>query len=76
MDAVVSALKNSGLKNRHFSYFSGHTWADGAKRELKAFAEAMKFEPIGEPAEMKQAINESTAVNAYELGKAIAEKLV
>lgn len=76
VDAVVSALKNSGLKNRHFSYFSGHTWADGAKRELKAFAEAMKFEPIGEPAEMKQAINESTAVNAYELGKAIAEKLV
>ncbi len=75
IDAVASALKNSGLKNRHFAYFSGHTWADGAKRELKAFAEAMKFEPICESAEMKQSISESSAEDAYKLGKAMAELL-
>lgn len=75
VDAVMSALKNSGLKNRHFSYFSGHTWADGAKRELKAFAEAMKFEPICEPVEMKQSISQSASDNAREMGKAMAERL-
>ena len=75
VDALTSAIKNSGLKNRHFAYFSGHTWADGAKRELKAFAEAMKFEPICESAEMKQSINQPAADDAYKLGKAMAELL-
>lgn len=75
VDAVTSALKNSGLKNRHFAYFSGHTWADGAKRELKAFAEAMKFEPICESVEMKQSINKQAAIDAHKLGKAMAELL-
>lgn len=75
VDALASALKNSGLKNRHFAYFSGHTWADGAKRELKAFAEAMKFEPICQSAEMKQSISQPAAEDAYKLGKAMAELL-
>lgn len=75
VDAVMSALKNSGLKNRHFTYFSGHTWADGAKRELKAFAEAMKFEPLCEPVEMKQSICDTASQNAREMGKAMAEAL-
>lgn len=75
IDAVMSALKNSGLKNRHFAYFSGHTWADGAKRELKAFAEAMKFEPICEPAEMKQSICQTASDSARVMGKAMAEAL-
>ncbi len=75
VDALASALKNSGLKNRHFAYFSGHTWADGAKRELKAFAEAMKFEPICESAEMKQSISQTSAADAYKIGEAMANLL-
>lgn len=75
VDALTSALKNSGLKNRHFAYFSGHTWADGAKRELKVFAETMKFEPVCEAIEIKQSITPDVASHAYEMGRVIAEKL-
>lgn len=75
VENLISALQNRYLKNRFFSYFSGHTWADGAKRELMTFADAMEFEMVGEPVEMKQSLNEGIVEKAYGLGQAMAEKL-
>ena len=75
VESLLSALQNRYVKNRFFGYFSGHTWADGAKRDLKAFADAMVFEMVCESVEMKQSLSESVTENAYALGKAMAEKL-
>lgn len=75
VESLLSALQNRNVKNRFFGYFSGHTWADGAKRELKTFAEGMEFEMICEAVEMKQSLNNSVTEKAYALGKAMAEKL-
>ena len=75
MESLLSALQNRNVKNRFFGYFSGHTWADGAKRDLKAFADGMEFEMVCESVEMKQSLNSTVTENAYALGKAMAEKL-
>ena len=75
VEGLLSAIQNRNVRNRFFSYFTGHTWADGAKRELKAFAESMEFETVGESVEMKQSLNNDIMEHAYALGKAMAEKL-
>lgn len=75
VESLLSALQNRNVKNRFFGYFSGHTWADGAKRDLKAFADGMEFEMVCESVEMKQSLNSTVTENAYALGKAMAEKL-
>ena len=75
VESLLSALQNRNVKNRFFGYFSGHTWADGAKRDLKAFADGMEFEMVCESVEMKQSLNSTVTENAYVLGKAMAEKL-
>lgn len=73
VETLLSAIENRSIKNRKLGYFSGHTWADAAKRGLKAFAESVKFDLIGEPVEMKQAPGSDVFEKAYELGKAMAE---
>lgn len=75
VESLLLTLQNRSVKNRFFGYFSGHTWADGAKRDLKAFAESMEFETVCESVEMKQSLNSNVTENAYALGKAMAEKL-
>ena len=73
VETLLSAIENRSIKNRKLGYFSGHTWADAAKRGLKAFAEGVKFDLIGEPVEMKQSPGADVLEKAYDLGKAMAE---
>lgn len=75
VESLLSALQNRNVKNRFFGFFSGHTWADGAKRDLKTFADSMEFEMVCESVEMRQSLNKDVTENAYALGKAMAEKL-
>ncbi|MDO5523259.1 MAG: FprA family A-type flavoprotein [Bacteroidia bacterium] len=75
VESLLSALQNRNLKKRFFGFFSAHTWADGAKRDLKAFADGMEFEMVCGPVEMKQSLSSDVTKNAYALGKAMAEKL-
>ena len=75
VESLLSAIDNRSIKNRKFGFFSAHTWADGAKRELKAFAENSKFDLVGEPVELKQSPDDDVVEKAYLLGKAMAESL-
>ena len=75
VEKLVLALQNRGLKNRVFGYFGGFTWAGAAVKELKEFAEKMSFDVVGEPVEMKQALNTDVVEQAMLLAKAIADKL-
>lgn len=75
VESLLSAIENRGIKNRMFGYFSGHTWADGAKRELKAFAEKMKFEPMCDPVELKQSPSDAVIEKAYAMGTTMGKAL-
>ncbi|HCM19265.1 MAG TPA: FprA family A-type flavoprotein [Porphyromonadaceae bacterium] len=76
VESLLSALENRQMKNRIFGYFSVYAWANGAKKELKAFSEKMDFELIGEPFDMKQSLNPEAIEKAWELGRLMAERLL
>lgn len=73
---IISMIESRDMKNRFFGYFGSFTWAGAAVRDLKEFAENSKFEVVGEPVEMKQAMNMTTFDACIKLGKAMADKLI
>lgn len=75
IDAMLSKIENREMKNRYFSYFGSFTWAGAAVRDLKKFSESSKFEIVGEPVEMKQAMNLDIYEQCIKLGKAMADRL-
>lgn len=72
---LVSLIEGKDMKNRVFGYFGSFTWAGAAVKNLKEFAENNKFEVVGEPVEMKQAMNFDVYEAAIKLGKAMADRL-
>lgn len=75
IEAIVSHIENRDMRHRCFGYFGSFTWAGAAVRNLKDFAEKSKFEIIGEPVEMKQAMNMNIYDECIKLGKAMADRL-
>lgn len=75
IESLISKIQNRDIKNRYFSYFGSFSWAGAAVKRLKAFADETNFEIIGNPIEIKYAIQESTLEKCVELAKAMAEKL-
>lgn len=73
---LVSMIESRDMKNRFFSYFGSFTWAGAAVKNLKEFAENSKFEIVGTPVEMKQAMNMDVYENCIKLGKEMAARLI
>lgn len=76
MEYLLSKIESRDMKNRCFSYFGSFTWAGAAVKRLAQFAEDSKFEVIGTPVEMKQAMRLETYDACIALGKAMAERLL
>lgn len=76
MEYLLSKIEGRDMKNRYFSYFGSYTWAGAAVKRLAQFAEAVKFEVVGTPVEMKQAMRQETYDACIALGKAMAERLI
>lgn len=75
VETLLSAIESRTVKNKLFGYFGGFTWAGAAVKNLKEFAEKMGFDVVLPSVEIKQGLNEETAEQAWQLGKAMAEKL-
>ena len=75
MANLLSIVEGCEMKNRIFGYFGSFSWAGAAVRNLKDFAERNKFEVVGNPVEMKQAMNIDIYDQCIELGKAMADRL-
>ncbi|MBO4646445.1 MAG: FprA family A-type flavoprotein [Bacteroidales bacterium] len=71
--SLLHKIEERGIKNRIFGCFGGHTWADAAVKRLNTFAETMKWENVGAVANLR---GFSTETECYNLGKAVAEKLL
>lgn len=76
MEYLLSKVESRDMKNRYFSYFGSFTWAGAAVKRLAQFAVDSKFEVVGTPVEMKQAMREETYDACVALGKAMAERLI
>ena len=77
MDVLLNELANKDIKNHYIGWFGSHCWASKAVGEIqKLNDERLKFEAVGTPVDMKQALTAETQAQCEALGKAMAEKLV
>lgn len=75
VEYLLSKVEGRDMKNRYFGYFGSFTWAGAAVKRLAQFAEDTKFEVVGSPVEMKQAMYIDTYDACIALGKAMADRL-
>jgi len=76
VEYLLSKVEGRDMKNRYFGYFGSFSWAGAAVKRLAEFAELTKFEVIGNPVEMRQAIAKDTYDECIALGKAMADRLI
>jgi len=77
MDVLLSELAHKDMKNRLIGWFGSFGWASKAVAKIKEWNDtALHFEAVGEPVEMKQAINDVTHAQCEALGRAMAERLI
>ncbi len=77
MDVLLSEIAHKDMKNRLFGWFGSFGWASKAVAKIKEWNDtALHFEPVGEPVEMKQAIDADSRARCEALGRAMAERLI
>lgn len=74
VEQLLQKLSARGIPSRRFACFGSYTWAPAAVRHFKSFAEGMKWEVIGTPAEMKQGYNPTAAEQCAALAEAVAKR--
>lgn len=75
VEALLSKILLREVKNRYLGFFGSFCWAGAAVKRLAEFAEKSKFEQVGAPVEMKQAMSEETYARCEALAQAMAERL-
>ena len=75
VEALLSKILLREVKGRYLGYFGSFTWAGAAVKRLAEFAEKSKFELVGDPVEMKQAMKDLTYTQCENLARAMAERL-
>ena len=75
VEALLSKILLREVKGRYLGYFGSFTWAGAAVKRLAEFAEKSKFELVGDPVEMKQAMKDLTYTQCENLARAMADRL-
>jgi flavorubredoxin len=75
VEYLLSKVEGRDMKHRYFGYFGSFTWAGAAVKRLAQFAVDTKFEVVGDPVEMRQAMRLDTYDACISLGKAMADRL-
>jgi len=77
MEVLLTEIANRDIKNRYMGWFGSYAWAGKAVQTIGQWNEQrIKFEAVGTPVEMKQALTADTREQARALGKAMAERLI
>lgn len=76
MEVFLSEIANRDIKNHVIAWFGSHGWASKAVSKIAEWNENhIKFEPVGVPVDMTQALDETSIEQCKALGKAIADRL-
>ena len=76
MDVLLSEIAHKDMKNHLLSWFGSYGWASKAVSKIQEWNDNhLHFEAVGEPVEMKQAMNPETFAKCVALGHAVAERL-
>ena len=76
MSELLSEIANHDIKNHYIGWFGSYGWASKAVPTIAEWVDTkLKFEPVGTPVEMKQAMSRDVRRQCEELGRAMAERL-
>ncbi len=75
MEALVSKLRQIGIKNRYLGILGSFTWAGTAAKRLKEFGDSLKLEIVSDPVEEKHALKQQKYEACRTLGKNMAARL-
>ncbi|MBQ7421406.1 MAG: FprA family A-type flavoprotein [Prevotella sp.] len=76
MEVLLSEIANKDIKNHLLGWFGSHSWASKAVSKIQEWNdERLKFEVVGEPVDMKQALTTEIKIQCEVLGRAMAERL-
>ncbi len=75
VESLLSKILVRDIKDRYLGYFGSFCWAGAAVKRMTEFAEKSRFEVVGDPVEMKQAMKEITYTQCENLGRAMANRL-
>ena len=76
MEVFLSEFAKRDIKNHVIGWFGSHGWASKAVSKIAEWNENhIKFEPVGVPVDMTQALDETSTEQCKALGKAIADRL-
>ena len=77
MDVLLSEMANRDIKHHLLGWFGSYGWAGKAVAKIKEWNDnELHFEAVGEPVEMKLAMNDEVKKQCEALGKAVADRLL
>ncbi|MDR1004561.1 MAG: FprA family A-type flavoprotein [Prevotellaceae bacterium] len=76
VEALLSEILSRDIKGRCLGWFGSFCWAGAAVKRLGEFAAKSRFEPVGEPVEMKQSMSAFTQTHCEELARAMASRIL
>jgi len=77
MNVLLDELSQKDIKGRLFGWFGSYSWASKAVSEIQKWNdERLKYEQVGTPVEIKQALNDETLAKCEELGREMARRLM
>lgn len=75
IENLTRELEHKGLKNRYLGVFGTYSWNGGGVRNLLNFADNIKWEMVGQPAEIEGSVMDSKIALAKELALEMAQKI-
>lgn len=77
MNVLLDELSQKDIKGRLLGWFGSYGWASKAVSEIGRWnEEKLKYEPVGQPVEIKQSLTAETTAQCEALGRAMAERLL
>ena len=76
VEILLSTIEHMAPKNHYLGIFGNYSWNGGGVKNLKTFAENIKWELVHEPIEEKGSLKINTKEELLKLADAMADKLL
>lgn len=76
VEILLSTIEHMAPKNHYLGIFGNYSWNGGGVKNLKVFAENIKWEMVYEPVEEKGALSQGNKQELINMANAMADKLL
>jgi flavorubredoxin len=76
VETLLSTVEHMAPKNHYLGIFGNYSWNGGGVKNLKTFAEKIKWKMVYEPIEEKGSLKANSKQELLNLANAMADKLL